>query len=77
MYFIAGLILIIIGWIIQLYKTVFQKEKNINKYFLILYLVGIVFLVIGNLLANDIVSGFLNLISAILPLIIILYLIKD
>jgi hypothetical protein len=43
-YFIVGLILVIIAWIIQFYKTVIQKDKNINPYFLILYVIGVIFL---------------------------------
>jgi hypothetical protein len=77
MYFLAGLILVTIGWIIQFYKTVVQKDKNINPYFLILYFIGVLFLVIGNLMVNDIISGVLNLISALLPLIILLTLLKN
>lgn len=65
------------GWIAQFYKTVIQKDKNINLYFPLLYLIGVLFLVIGNFLAKDIISGVLNLICAILALIIIIYLIKD
>ncbi len=76
MYFLAGLILVTIGWIIQFYKTVVQKDKNINPYFLVLYFIGVLFLVIGNLMVNDLTSGILNLISALLPLIILLTLLK-
>lgn len=77
MYFLAGLILVTIGWIIQFYKTLVQKDKNINPYFLVLYFIGVLFLVIGNLMVNDITSGILNLISALLPLIILLTLLKN
>ncbi len=67
----------IIAWIIQFYKTVIQKDKNINPYFLILYVIGVIFLVIGNLLANDIFTGILNLISALLPLLICIALLRN
>jgi hypothetical protein len=77
MYFTAGLIFITIAWIIQLYKTTIGKDKNINPYFLILYFIGVLFLVIGNFMANDIISAILNLISAILPLIIFLTIIRN
>ncbi|AIS31966.1 hypothetical protein BRM9_1150 [Methanobacterium formicicum] len=77
MYFTAGLILVIIAWIIQFYKTVIQKDNNINPYFLILYVIGVIFLVIGNLLANDIFTGILNLISALLPLLICIALLRN
>lgn len=77
MYFTIGLLLITIGWIIQFYETVIRKDKNINPYFLLLYLLGVIFLVIGDLFINDLVSGFLNLITVILPLLIIIALIKE
>ncbi|BDZ68796.1 hypothetical protein GCM10025860_22440 [Methanobacterium ferruginis] len=77
MYFTTGLILITIAWIIQFYKTVIQKDKNINLYFLILYFVGVIFLVIGDLLINDLTGSVLNLITIILPVLILISLIKD
>ncbi|AUB58846.1 MULTISPECIES: hypothetical protein [Methanobacterium] len=77
MYFIAGLILVTIGWVIQFYKTAVSKDKNINPYFLVLYFIGVFFLVIGNLIAGDVASCLLNLISGILPLLILLTLIRD
>ncbi len=67
----------IIAWIIQFYKTVIQKDNNINPYFLILYFIGVLFLVIGNFLANDTFTGLLNLISAILPLLICIALLRN
>ncbi|GAB4311492.1 MAG: hypothetical protein Kow0019_09930 [Methanobacteriaceae archaeon] len=75
--FLAGLIIIIIGWIIQFYKTVIVKDKNINSSFLLFYLIGVSLLTIGNYLINDLTSCLLNLISAILPLLILLYLNKN
>jgi len=75
--FLAGLIIIIIGWIIQFYKTVVVKDKNINSSFLLFYLIGVSLLIIGNYLINDLTSCLLNLISAILPLLIFLYLNKN
>lgn len=77
MYFIAGLILITLAWIIQFYKTVVQKNKNINLYFMVMYVIGVLFLIIGNFLAKDILSGFLNLVSAVLPLLILITVIKN
>lgn len=77
MYFLAGLILVTIGWIIQFYKTVVLKDKSINPYFLVLYFIGVLFLVIGNLLAGDMVSFLLNLVSAVLPLLILLAIIRN
>ncbi|MGI6481906.1 MAG: hypothetical protein ACOX08_01345 [Methanobacterium sp.] len=72
MYLTAGMILIVIGWVIQFYKTVIQKDSNINLYFLVLYIIGVISLVIGNILNNDLPIALLNLIGAILPLLIII-----
>jgi len=77
MYFLAGLTLVTIGWTIQFYKTVVLKDKSINPYFLVLYFIGVLFLVIGNLLAGDMVSFLLNLVSAVLPLMILLTIIRN
>ncbi|AXV38436.1 MAG: hypothetical protein CIT01_09585 [Methanobacterium sp. BRmetb2] len=74
--FIAGLLIIIIGWLIQFYKTVIKKDKNINSLFLFLYLIGVILLIIGNYLIKDVINCFLNLISAILPLLILINVIK-
>ncbi|HHY00809.1 MAG TPA: hypothetical protein GX531_05480 [Methanothermobacter sp.] len=72
MYLTAGMILIVIGWVIQFYKTVIQKDSNINLYFLVLYIIGVTSLVIGNILNNDLSIALLNLIGAILPLLILI-----
>ena len=71
MYFVVGLLLLIVGWVIQLYKVLTKNDRNISPYFLIFYFVGVLFLVLGNYLAGDIISTILNLISAILPLILL------
>ncbi len=70
MYFVVGLLLIVVGWIIQLGKTL-EKERKISPYFLLFYAVGVLFLVLGNLLIGDISTALLNFITAILPLIIL------
>ncbi|HHT18032.1 MAG: hypothetical protein QM396_06740 [Euryarchaeota archaeon] len=72
MYLTAGMIVIVIGWIIQFYKTVIQKDPNINLYFLVLYVIGVISLVIGNILINDLTIALLNLFGAILPLLILI-----
>ncbi|NYB53066.1 MAG: hypothetical protein HVN35_10990 [Methanobacteriaceae archaeon] len=77
MYFTAGLILIIIGWIIQFYKTTIQKDRNINRYFILFYILGVILLVAGNLLISDFASSVLNIISAMFPLLILIFIIKE
>jgi len=77
MYLTAGMILIVIAWIIQFYKTVIQKDMNINLYFMVLYIIGVISLVIGNMLINNLTIAILNLIGAILPLIMLIQIVKN
>jgi len=77
MYLTAGMILIIIAWIIQFYKTIIQKDMNINLYFMVLYIIGVFSLVIGNILINNLTIALLNLIGAILPLIMLIQIVKN
>lgn len=77
MYLTAGMILIIIAWIIQFYKTIIQKDMNINLYFMVLYIIGVISLVIGNILINNLTIALLNLIGAILPLIMLIQIVKN
>ncbi|OPY22242.1 MAG: hypothetical protein A4E26_01408 [Methanobacterium sp. PtaU1.Bin097] len=76
MYFTIGLLFIIVGWIIQLFK-VLKQDRNISPYMLILYTIGVLFLVVGNYSIEDITSTLLNIIAAILPLIVLIFLVKS
>jgi uncharacterized protein with PQ loop repeat len=76
MYFTVGLLFIIVGWIIQLFK-VLKQDRNISPYMLILYTIGVLFLVVGNYSIGDITSTLLNIIAAILPLIVLIFLVKS
>ncbi len=49
--FLVGLSLIIIGWLVQLYKL-FKGDKGIQPVFLVLYVVGV-----GLLVYSDAVVG--------------------
>jgi hypothetical protein len=75
MYFTIGLLFIIVGWIIQLLK-VLKHDRNISPYMLILYTIGVLFLVVGNYSIGDITSTLLNIITAILPLFVLIFFIK-
>jgi uncharacterized membrane-anchored protein YitT (DUF2179 family) len=66
MIFIAGLVLIIAGWAIQVYKTLGRKKRDLSLVFPALYGIGCVLLLVGNFLAKDITTGILNTICAIL-----------
>ncbi len=68
--FIAGLVLIVAGWAVQVYRTAVRKERDVSLLFPILYWLGCVLLFVGNFMANDIVTGILNTICAILAAIV-------
>ncbi|MFA5405847.1 MAG: hypothetical protein WC307_00610 [Candidatus Nanoarchaeia archaeon] len=56
---ISGLLLIIVSWIIQL-----TKGKELNKWFLITYIAGVVLLVVEGFMSNLLDMAILNLVSA-------------
>ena len=66
MIFTAGLILIAAGWMAQVYKTWFKKERELSPVLLPLYAIGCVLLLTGNFLAGDITTGILNSVCAVL-----------
>ena len=63
MIFIIGLALIIVGWIVQVYKTLGKKNETLDPIFLLLYVIGVVLLFTGNFLEQNMLTGILNLIS--------------
>lgn len=75
-YFTIGLLFIVIGWLVQLLQVLTSKNREINPYFLVLYIIGVLLLVIGNYLVGNISSTLFNLVSAILPLVILVVLLK-
>jgi hypothetical protein len=66
MIFIAGLVLIIAGWAVQVHRTLGRKKRDFSLLFPALYGVGCVLLLAGNFLAKDITTGILNTVCAIL-----------
>lgn len=70
--FLIGLAIIIVGWILQLYKNTIKKDWGLSMYFLVLYAIGCIFLSAGNFLLNDVITGILNMICIILVAIIII-----
>jgi len=68
---IAGLVLTVVSWLIQLYLTVIKKDAKINPLFLGAYALGCLLLTIGSFNSKDAAAGVLNLIDVILPLIIL------
>jgi predicted anti-sigma-YlaC factor YlaD len=75
MIFTIGLAVIVIGWIVQIYKTSVKKDRALSPVFLALYAIGCVFLSAGNFLGNDVTSGILNAFCVILSAIILITLI--
>jgi hypothetical protein len=66
MIFIAGLILIIAGWAVQAYKTLAKKKRDLTPVLPALYGLGCILLLAGNFMANDIITGVLNAVCAVL-----------
>ena len=68
MLLVIGLALIIAGWGVQVYITLARKEETFNPLFLLLYVIGVGFLVAGNFLEKNMTIGVLNLISFLVAL---------
>lgn len=68
---IAGLVLTVLAWIVQLYVTIFRKNTTINPVFLGLYGVGCILLAIGSFTDGSVSSGILNSLDAIIPIVIL------
>lgn len=69
-----GLALTVIGWIIQLCRTVIKKDRNFSIYFIIVYAVGCLLLSIGNFMGNNTGAGVLNALDVVLPVILLIIL---
>lgn len=69
----AGLVLIAVAWLIQLYQ-VLKINKNISPLFVVGYIVGVGMLVTSGFLANAPVSYFElgTLVAAVIVLVVIL-----
>ena len=64
---IIGFIFIIIAWIVQLI-TLAGKKKTLNLFFIWLFLIGILFLIIGNIQFQSFTATYLNLVMAVLAI---------
>ncbi|MCK4654880.1 MAG: hypothetical protein KAU01_10600 [Candidatus Cloacimonetes bacterium] len=70
---IVGLVVIIIAWIVQLI-TILGKSKTLSLFFVWLHLIGVLFVIIGNIGFKSLTAVVLNLILAIITIfILILY----
>ena len=74
--YIVALILTIIGWAFQAYETLVRKTRNINIFLPLLYVAGCILFGINSLLARDIVSSVLELITIVLVAIVFIVLLK-
>ncbi len=70
--FTIGLILIVLGWLVQLIRTAAQKSRALSSPFLLLYAIGCILLFIGNYRANDVITGVLNTICAVIAIILLI-----
>jgi len=75
MILIIGLALTVVAWIIQLFRTVIKKDRNLSTAFIAVYAAGCVVLAVGNFWEKDITGGILNTLDVILPVAILTILI--
>lgn len=70
-----GLILIIIGWIEQVYRSLVKKHLSFSPFFLAMYVVGSGALAYSSFTQFDAVNASLNIINAALAFVMLLVLI--
>ena len=63
---LVGLILIILGWLVQLYYSAFRKIFALSLKFVAIYVVGYVLLVIDAFQTGSTLILILNLVTAVL-----------
>lgn len=71
-----GLTLIVIGWIVQ-FSSVLQSGREISRFFVILYTLGVLLLVIDGYMNKQTTMASLNLISLLLAGFIVFKLKKE
>ena len=64
---IIGFSFIIIAWIVQVISLA-GKKKTLNLFFIWLFLIGILFLIIGNIKFQSFTATYLNLVMAVLAI---------
>ncbi len=64
---IIGFVFIIIAWIVQLI-TLMGKRKTLNLFFVWLFLIGVLFLIVGNIQFRSFTATYLNIILAVLAI---------
>lgn len=71
---LVGLILVIIGWLFQLVKM--KKDKKINKYFIILYALGVLVLVYDSFTSGLTNLAIANLVSLLVSILVLVKVMK-
>jgi uncharacterized membrane protein len=63
---VMGLILILLGWLVQFYYSGIRKIFALSLKFVVIYFVGCILLVIDGLQTGNTLTGILNLVIAII-----------
>lgn len=77
MLIIAGLVLIILGWIAQLVKIRLSNQKTLSGVLLVPYALGCILMAIGGYLSSDWLTAGLNTACALVPLVIAAMIVKE
>ncbi len=68
---VVGLVVIIIAWIVQLI-TIMGKSKTLSLFFVWIHLIGVLFIIIGNIGFKSITAVTLNIILAVITILILI-----
>ena len=68
---VVGLVVIIIAWIVQLI-TIMGKSKTLSLFFVWIHLIGVLFIIIGNIGFQSITAVTLNIILAVITILILI-----
>ena len=71
---IIGLSIVIIGWLVQLVKM--KKDKKINKYFVMIYALGVLVLVYDGFTAGLTNLAIANLVSLVVSILVLVKVMK-
>ena len=71
---IIGLSIVIIGWLVQLVKM--KKDKKINKYFVMLYVLGVLILVYDGFASGLTNLAIANLVSLVVSSLVLVKVMK-
>ena len=66
-----GLLMIIVAWVFQIYRSLVKKDLQFGLVFLSVYIAGCILLTIAGFTRDDLTVAVLQLICAILPVIVL------